>query len=214
MDPVTIRTADGLALEGEIRAPDDAPIRTAVLCHPHPLHGGSKDHPILWAVRADLAHRGFAVLSFNFRGTMGSEGGYGLGVDEVLDARAAIDTVRARFGGPTFLFGWSFGASVALREALEDPRVGALALLGFPLGETSLALPDPPSAPLRSFLTPVLLMAGDHDPYCPVERLLELGGSIPNAEIEIVPGGDHYFPRREREVARRIGAFASEKLPG
>lgn len=215
MDRVAIATEDGLELEGEIRLPETRPVGSAVLCHPHPLHGGSKDHPILWAVRADLARRGFAVLSFNFRGVMGSQGSYGEGVDEVADARAAVGRIREDVEGPTFLFGWSFGASVALREALDDPRVEALALLGFPLGETSLVLPEvPPPERLRSLAAPVLLIAGDSDPYCPVPRLLELGGSMADARIEVIPGGDHYFPRREREVASLIGEFASARLLG
>jgi alpha/beta superfamily hydrolase len=222
VEPVTIVTDDGLSLEGELRLPEEPPRASAVLCHPHPRHGGSKDHPILWAVRAELSSRGLAALSFNFRGNMGSEGSYGGGVEEVADARAAIDVVRGRVKGPTFVFGWSFGASVALREAVEDRRVEALALLGFPLGDTSLQLPPPPpDERLDALTTPVLLVAGDSDPFCPVDRLLELGGRIPKAEIEILRGGDHYFPRREREVAALVGGFAErtvlasgEGLPG
>lgn len=213
MDPIDIQTEDGLRLEGLVRMPDGAPRAAAVLCHPHPLHGGSRDHPILWAVRAELAGKAFAVVSFNFRGVMGSEGSYGDGADEVMDIGAAIGAAQAMVPGSVFLFGWSFGASVALREGIDDPRVGALALLGFPLADSSLVLPPPPSvARLRAFERPVLLIAGDADPYCPVPRLLELGGALPGAEIEIVPGGDHFLPRREREVAELVGAFAEAWL--
>src|SRR5438093_477761 len=84
------------------------PVRTAVLCHPHPLRGGSQDHPVLWALRAELASRGLVVLGFNFRGVMGSEGRYGGGVDEVMDVEAAIDRVRKAGPPPTFVAGWSF----------------------------------------------------------------------------------------------------------
>jgi alpha/beta superfamily hydrolase len=48
MDPVTFMTQDGIRLEGELRMPDAAPVGTAIICHPHPRHGGSKDHPLLW----------------------------------------------------------------------------------------------------------------------------------------------------------------------
>ena len=95
-----------------------------MICHAHPRHGGSKDHPVLWSVRNELAgKRGFATLVFNFRGTMGSGGTFGGGRDELRDVRAAIGAVRERAEGPTLVFGWSFGASVALREAFEDERV-------------------------------------------------------------------------------------------
>ena len=123
------------------------------LCHPHPKHGGSKDHPILWAIRNELAAaHACAVLGFNFRGVMGSAGTYGGGRDELRDARAAIGFVRERVPAEagTLVVGWSFGASVALREALEDPRVDGLALLGIPLrpGDVELPrLPEPDGAP-------------------------------------------------------------------
>ena len=91
MEPVRIITEDAVSLEGELRMPDDEPVGSAVICHPHPRYGGSKDHPILWAVRNELAHRGFAVVGFNFRGVMGSGGTYGGGRDELRDARAAIE---------------------------------------------------------------------------------------------------------------------------
>jgi alpha/beta superfamily hydrolase len=208
VDPIAIVTEDGLTLEGLLRRPDGPARGAAVMCHPHPRHGGSRDHPLLWAVRADLAHRGFAVLAFNFRGVMGSEGTYGGGVDEVRDVRAAIGVAQGVLAGPAFVFGWSFGANVALREAIDDPRVGSLALFGVPLGDTSLVLPEVPMARLRTFDRPVLLVAGDADPYCPVPRLLELGGSIPGAEIEVIPNGDHYLPRREHELAEMVGRFA------
>ena len=75
MEPVTFTTDDGLRIEGELRRPDHDPRGAAILCHPHPKHGGSKDHPILWALRNELAGlRGLAVLLFNFRGVMGSGG--------------------------------------------------------------------------------------------------------------------------------------------
>src|SRR6186997_2565330 len=95
VEGMTFTTEDGVRLEGELRLPDEAPRASAVLCHPHPRHGGSKDHPILWALRNELAGtRGLAVLGFNFRGNMGSEGTYGGGRDEVRDVRAAIERVR------------------------------------------------------------------------------------------------------------------------
>src|SRR5919206_1918400 len=129
MEPVRFRAEDGVELEGELRRPEGAR-GTAVVCHAHPRHGGSKDHPLLWAMRNDLARRGLAVLAFNFRGVMGSGGAHGGGVDEVLDVRAAVGRARLAAAGPTLLAGWSFGAVVALREATGDPRIGALALVG------------------------------------------------------------------------------------
>ncbi len=214
MEPVTFSTEDGVRLEGELRLPTGAPRATAAICHPHPRHGGSKDHPILWAVRNELAHRGLAVLAFNFRGVMGSGGTYGGGRDEVRDARAAIGRVREEAPeGPTVVCGWSFGANVALREALNDERVAALALVGLPLVPADLELPKLPGATeLRDFRVPVLLLAGERDEFSPPTELRAMGQTFRRARVEILADTDHYLWRREREAATVIGEFADEVL--
>jgi alpha/beta superfamily hydrolase len=213
MDRIHFITGDGLTLEGELHRPDGLPRARAVICHPHPQHGGSKDHPVLWAIRIDLRRRGFLVLTFNFRGVMGSAGEYGGGQAEILDAQAAIDRVQDEDEGPLFLCGWSFGASVALRTALDDERVQALALVGFPLGETSVRLPPVPETKrLEAYRRPVLLVAGDGDEFCPVPKLTTLAGHFPDATVEIVPGAGHFFPKRELEAAELVGRFAERTL--
>jgi len=213
VDPIRFTTEDGVSLEGELRLPEGAARGSAVICHAHPRHGGSKDHPILWAVRNELANRGYAVLAFNFRGTMGSAGSYAGGRAETKDVAAAIDRVRAHSEGPTFVAGWSFGANVALREALEDPRVGALALIGLPLRHELEIPPTPSAAELRMFRRPVLLLSGATDQYSPEEELRALAGTMPSADVWIVEGTDHYLWRHEREAAGVVGEFA-ERLFG
>jgi alpha/beta superfamily hydrolase len=212
MEPVTFLTEDDLRLEGELRMPDDPPRGSAVICHAHPKHGGSKDHPVLWSVRNELAgKRGLATLVFNFRGTMGSAGTYGGGRDELQDVGAAIGTVRERAEGPTLVFGWSFGASVALREGFDDERVSALALFGVPLRPNDLELPPMPvAAELRLLKRPLLLLAGSNDEYCPADELRAYGEGV--ADVVIIDGTDHYLGRREREAAAIVGDFADRAL--
>jgi alpha/beta superfamily hydrolase len=209
MVPRVIRfdTADGCSLEGELRRPETAPRGSAVICHPHPRHGGSKDHPLLWNIRNDLAGRGLIVLTFNFRGVMGSSGEHGGGVDELHDVRAAIDRVRSEAEGPTVVAGWSFGANVALREAVDDARVAGLALVGFPVNDP-LGLPDPPDrGTLAAFDRPVLFLSGEADQFSPVPDLQRLARRLPRGEVEIVPNSDHFLWKREREAATIIGEF-------
>lgn len=212
MEAVTFLTEDGVRLEGELRMPDDPPRGSAVICHAHPKHGGSKDHPVLWSVRNELAgKRGLATLVFNFRGTMNSAGTYGGGRDELRDVRAAIGTVRERAEGPTLVFGWSFGASVALRECFDDERVSALVLFGAPLRPNDLQLPPmPTAAELRLLKRPLLLLAGANDEYCPADELRAYGDGV--AEVAIMDGTDHYLWRREREAAAIVGEFADRNL--
>lgn len=213
MDSIRFETDDGVGLEAEVRMPDGPAVGGAVICHPHPRRGGSKDHPLLWAIRNDLASRGFAVLSFNFRGVMRSEGGYGGGVDEVRDVAAAVGRIREVAAAPTLVVGWSFGAHVALREWVDDPRVGALALVGMPLGDSGLDLPPlPERGPLRASTRPVLLLAGDADPFCALPDLRSLARGMSDARVAVVPGTDHFFWKREREAAAIIGDFAVRAL--
>jgi len=216
MESVTFTTDDAARLEGEIRMPDGEPRGSAVLCHPHPRHGGSKDHPLLWAIRNDLAAtRHLAVLGFNFRGVMGSGGTYGGGRDELRDVAAAIRTVRgyAPPERPTALVGWSFGANVAVRAAIDDPRVAALALIGLPLVPNDLSLPPLPDATdLRSLRRPVLLLAGEHDEFAPAAEVEAYAAAFPTASLQIVTGTDHYFWRREREAAAIVGGFVARVL--
>ncbi len=220
MEALAFTTEDGVELEGELRLPGGRPRAAAVLCHPHPRQGGSKDHPLLWAIRAELARRGFAVLSFNFRGVMGSGGSYGGGAAEVRDVRAAVGDAARVAPGPVLVAGWSFGAHVALREAVGegadgpgDERVGALALVGMPLGDADPDLPPlPPTARLATFERPALLLAGEADPFCPIPDLRGLARRLPGASVHVVPGTDHFFWKREREAAAEIGEFAERVL--
>ena len=192
--------------------PDGAPRGSAVICHAHPRHGGSKDHPILWSVRNELAgKRGLATLVFNFRGTMGSGGSFGGGLDELRDVRAAIGAVRERAEGPTLVFGWSFGASVALREAFDDRRVSGLALFGIPLRPDDLQMPPLPEAgELRRLKRPILFLAGEHDEYCPADELRAYGADV--TDVVIIEGTDHYLWRHEREAAAIVGDFADRVM--
>lgn len=214
MDRITFETTDGLRLEGEIHRPDGEPSGSAVICHPHPMHGGSKDHPVLWALRIELSRRGFVVVAFNFRGIMGSEGEFGGGVAEVADAEAALEVAEREAPGPVFVSGWSFGAHVALRLAVRDPRVGTAALLGFPTApDRAILLPPlPPDDELAQMDRPVLFVAGDEDPYCPIPELRALAKRLPKASVAVIKGTGHFFPKRERDVASIVGRFAEQTL--
>lgn len=216
MEAMTFRTEDDVRLEGELRMPDDAVRGGAVLCHAHSRHGGSKDHPLLWALRNDLAAaRHVAVLGFNFRGVMGSGGTYGGGREEIRDVRAAVAAVQERIGpaAPILVAGWSFGASVAFRAALDDRRIAAVALLGIPLRPKDLVLPPlPEPADLRLFRRPALLLAGANDEFCPPEELEAFAAALPVGTVVIEPGTDHFFWRREKRAAEIVGSFTDRVL--
>jgi pimeloyl-ACP methyl ester carboxylesterase len=86
--------------------------------------------------------------------------------------------------------------------------------VGIPLGGHELDVPELPSASeLRAFRRPVLLLAGEGDVYCPSAELRALGKELPQAEVVVLAGTDHFLWRREREAAERIADFAERIQP-
>ena len=214
MSRIRFRTSDDVELEGEVREPDGAPRGGAVLCHAHPAHGGSKDHPVLWAIRNELGgRRGLWTLAFNFRGVMGSSGEHAGGATELLDVEAAVSHVRANAEGPLVLAGWSFGAAMALRYAVEHSDLAALALIGLALVETPLRIPSLPSRDdLRRIDAPVLLVSGAADQFSPAPEMRSFARKLSRAEVVVVPDTDHFFWRRERDLAAAVGDFVEREL--
>ena len=154
---VTFRSGD-LTLEGMIAYPDGAgPHRAAVVCHPHPLYGGSMYNNVVDAVLEALHARGFATLRFNFRGVGQSEGEFDNGKGEADDAIAAIHFLTTQKGvraDGAVLAGYSFGAMTAVRAAASVEEVAAIVAVALPLGMID------PSA-LGAITKRIMLLAGD-----------------------------------------------------
>ncbi len=131
-------------LEALLWAPADAtPPMAAVVCHPHPLFGGTMHNKVVYHVAKTLHRYGLAVLRFNFRGVGLSEGAYDHGRGETADARAALDYLGTEFPGAALLAaGFSFGAAVGLRVGCEDSRVSELIGMGFPVNDLEASYLD------------------------------------------------------------------------
>jgi len=103
----------------------------ALVCHPHPLYGGTMHNKVVFQTAKALHQRGAAVLRFNFRGVEQSEGVHDYGKGEQDDVRSAIDYLAVEFPGrPILVAGFSFGSSVGLRAGCGDPRVMQLIGVG------------------------------------------------------------------------------------
>jgi uncharacterized protein len=191
-----------LTLEGMIAFADGAgPHRAAVVCHPHPLYGGSMYNNVVDAVLEAMHARGFATLRFNFRGVGQSEGEFDNGNGEVEDAVAATRFLTKQKGVRVdggLLAGYSFGAMTAVRAAASLEEIAAIITVALPLGMID------PSA-LGAIIKPIVLLAGDQDSYCPPDHLRALAerlGSL--AKLKIIPGADHFFGGREHDVAAAL----------
>ena len=113
------------------------PPMAVVLCHPHPLFGGTMHNKVIYQTAKSLDALGLAVLRFNFRGAGTSAGVHDRGRGEQGDVRAALDFLANEFPGvPLLLAGFSFGCWVGLRVGCEDKRVAELIGLGTPVNSS------------------------------------------------------------------------------
>src|SRR5271168_4366338 len=110
-----------------------APAMAAVVCHPHPLFGGTMHNKVVYHAMKTFQAFGLPVLRFNFRGAGLSEGTHDNGHGEKDDLRAALDWMQQEYGRPLLFAGFSFGSSVGLRVCCGHPRVAGMAALGLPV---------------------------------------------------------------------------------
>lgn len=201
--PDRLHAGDGITLEARWDLPPDPRGPVTVLCHPHPLYGGTMDVPLLRTVAAHLARAGCPVLRFNFRGVGASTGSWGGGEAEVEDVAAAAVAAADSFPHlPLALAGWSFGAVTALRW--QAAAAGAAPFAGIaPPVRTGLG----PGLPAAAGLVPArrLFLLGDRDQFTGVDDLrayAEAAGAV----LMVLAGSDHFFYGREIRVAEAVAA--------
>jgi uncharacterized protein len=164
------------------------PRLAAVVCHPHPLFGGTMHNKVVYQAAKSLDSLGLPVLRFNFRGAGLSAGKHDRGVGELDDLRAALDFVAKQFPAvPVLLAGFSFGSWVGLRVGSEDGRVSHLVGLGVPVNSSDFSF-------LRSSTKPKLFVQGSADHFGAVEKVTRLAASLPGENhLVVVKGADHFF---------------------
>ena len=188
----------------------------AVVCHPHPLFGGTLHNKVVFHTMKALNSFGFPVLRFNFRGTGLSQGEHDHGVGEVDDVRAALDWMEKEFPLPVIFAGFSFGAAVGLRAAYADPRVQVLIGVGTPVAPVAADTEEPRVYSfdfLRECVKPKLFVSGARDQFGPRAKLEALVASVPEPKkLVIVEGANHFFEGRLRELREAIEAWVREAV--
>lgn len=198
-------------LEALLNSGDAHATHAALVCHPHPLFGGTMHNKVVYHATKALNGFGLPVLRFNFRGAGLSEGQHDEGRGEVDDVRAALNWLEAEFHLPVIFAGFSFGAGVGLRAACPDPHVVALASLGTPLQG-----PDPSwdYAFLRDCAKPKLFVSGARDQYGPRRELEALVASVPKPKkLVLIEAGDHFFAGRLAEMRHAIEDWIRAIIP-
>jgi alpha/beta superfamily hydrolase len=180
--------------------------RAALVCHPHPLYGGTLHNKVVFHTMKALNSFGYPVLRFNFRGAGLSQGEHDHGNAEEEDVRTALDWLDREFHLPLIFAGFSFGAAVGLRVACPDARVGALIGLGLPVAAIDDRVYD--FEFLRSCMKSKLFVSGDRDQFGPRVKLEGLVQSLPGPKkLVIIEGADHFFEGRLRELREAIEAW-------
>jgi hypothetical protein len=177
-----------------------APALAALVCHPHPLFGGTLHNKVVHRVAATLHERGAATLRFNFRGAGRSAGHFDQGRGELEDARAALAWLRERHpGAPLLAAGFSFGAWVAARLAAAEPDVGRLVLVAPPVAQWSFEV-------LRRSDVPKLVLQGSEDDTCPPAALeAEFPAWAAPKRLVSIEGAGHFFDRRLAALGAALG---------
>jgi uncharacterized protein len=179
----------------------DAPY-SVLLCHPHPLGGGTMHNKVVYHAMKAFQSFGFPVLRFNFRGTGLSEGVHDEGRAEVDDVRAGLDWLQREFRLPILFAGFSFGANVGLRAACGDARVQGIACLGLPIHAEGR---DYHYDFLPHCVQPKLFLSGDADQYAAKDAIAAIvATAAPPVQIVFVSGADHFFTGKLQQMQLAI----------
>jgi hypothetical protein len=181
------------------------PRAMALVCHPHPLFGGTMHNKVVYRAAKAALLVGLPTLRFNFRGVGRSEGRFAGGIGEREDVRAALDFLGTRYPQvPACLMGFSFGAVVGLAVGAHDPRVTALVGLGIPAATSDLDF-------LREANKPLLIVQGTEDIYGPREKVEALFSTLPAPKrLHWVEGADHFLTGKHEEIQKVIRTFLEE----
>jgi uncharacterized protein len=207
MNPKPLRHVDLYGNAGRLEAlyrELQDPAGIAVICHPHPLGGGTLHNKVVFRAARGLENANIATLRFNFRGTGASAGKHDEGEGEQDDVTAAIEWAKKKLPGKKLIVGgFSFGAWVASRVACDTPEVDAIFLIGTPVNKYDFGY-------LRHCEKPILFLHGTEDEFGAVDKFEKLVPQVRNAESVIVTGADHFFSKQLDAVDETIRQWAEE----
>ena len=187
-------------LEALLEEPDDQEPRLAVLvCHPHPLHGGTMHNKVVYRIARGLRRAGAVVLRFNFRGAGSSQGEHAHLTGEIEDARVALAWLRERYPViPFALAGFSFGARAITRLGCDLGGAHWLMAVGFPTNFGSTEY-------FESCRVPKVIIQSTHDQYAPRAEMEALYERLaPPKELIWIEAADHFFAGALDDLESRV----------
>jgi alpha/beta superfamily hydrolase len=191
-------------IEAILKEPSTPVTRVAVVCHPHPLFGGTMHNKVVYRIAKAFQNASFAVLRFNFRGTGHSQGEHDAGRGEQDDLRAAIKFMEGKYtNAEMWVAGFSFGAAVVLRAACGDPSIRAIVAAGAAVSKTDL----------RDVINcdkPKLFVQGELDEFGSPADIKRFVAKLSEPKtLKVIEGADHFFEGRLPELEKAVSEFIS-----
>jgi alpha/beta superfamily hydrolase len=196
-------------LEALLEEPEEPATHVCLVCHPHPLYGGSMHNKVVYRIARGFRRGGAAVLRFNFRGVNKSEGVYDHGIGEIDDARAALGFLRGRYPDlPFSLAGFSFGSRVTLQLgcSFPDSKPEKLVAAGFPLTHKRFEY-------INGCGLPKHFIQSTHDEYGSVADLTALFDTFPEPKsLQFIEAKDHFFGGALQQLEDAVAAIAQTAI--
>lgn len=211
MPEVVINGTEG-RLEGRYHHSKQSNAPIALMLHPHPLHGGTMNNRVVFALFQAFQRRGFSVLRFNFRGVGRSQGRFDSGPGELSDAASALDWMQSvnENAAGCWIAGYSFGAWIGMQLLMRRPEIDGFIAVSPPAGslDFSFLAPCPASG---------LILHGERDDVVPAEAAEKLAKKLAHQKNVVVafrqiPGADHFFTSQMPELAKSIDEYLDKAL--
>ncbi|MFN0141739.1 MAG: alpha/beta hydrolase [Pyrinomonadaceae bacterium] len=194
-------------LEAILKEPRGDRRGVALVCHPHPLGGGTMHNKVVFRAAAGLLDAGLATLRFNFRGVGASTGEHREIEGGVEDVRDALDFLAGEYPDEDItLAGFSFGSRTGMEVGMSEKRVVRLISIGTPVEKYD------DYDFLASVDKPILFVHGDKDEFCSVESLRGLTDKIPHAEVVIFENCGHFFDEHLNELRETIREWVERNI--
>ncbi len=175
-----------------------------IVCHPHPLYGGSMYNNVTLAISSALVAQSIVALIFNFRGVGRSQGSFGEGISEQDDATAALDWLASQpevNPDKLGIAGYSFGATVALPVGCRDMRVKAIALISPPIDASQMTS-------LKGCSKPKLVVHGGRDSLIPSVSMEPVLQEVAEPKrFEFIGAADHFWVGFETQLSEKVAIF-------
>jgi alpha/beta superfamily hydrolase len=195
-------------LEALLEEPEsNEPIEAALVCHPHPQHGGTMHNKVVYRLAGGLRRSGCVALRFNYRGVNMSEGSFGDWIGEAEDAHAALGELRRRYPDlPVLVSGFSFGSRIALKLAADEPELQRVIAVGFPTRY-------PNREYVHEVRIPKFFIQSTNDEFGPEPEFRQFYETLNQPKrLEWVPAADHFFAGALPEFQDAVERFGRIRL--